>query len=277
MSTEEPPSFDLDELRDLVEGGLAPYRLLLPASALRHFRGATLFLLEVHPAALQWQRVLRSTWMARRAAAPTDPPRPDDGGAESRTILEFVAERTTQREHDAELVAHEAEAGLRYLVGVPFPPAETPAEGERALRRLIDLALTALFSGAVGALLRRAQADEAGTTKSQIGLAFVSAMALFIRVAPKDKDALIFNAYFANKASVEAGAKQHGRGVAEEQQDIVAFLERFARTIQADVPRLERDVRAALAAREPTPTAPSRPSVPRGSRSRRGASRRRGS
>lgn len=192
-------------------------------------------------------------------------------------ILDFVAERTAEGEHDAELVAHEAEAGLRYLVGAPFPPAETPAEGERALRRLIDLALAALFSGAVGALVRRTQADEAGTGKSRFGLAFASAMALFIRVAPKDKDALIFTAYFTYRHSVETDAKRHGRGVAEEQQDIVAFLERFARTIQADVPRLERDVRAALAAKESTPTAPSRPSVPRGSRSRHGASRRRGS
>jgi hypothetical protein len=207
---EEPPCFDLDELRDLVEGGLAPYRLLLPASALRHFRGATLFLLEVHPAALQWQAVLRSTWMARRAGArssPTDTPRPDCGVAERGTILGFMAERTAQGEHAAELVAHEAEAGLRYLVEAPFPPAETPAEGEHALRRLVELALTALFCGAFGALLRRAEADETGALEQQLALAFVSATVLFARVGPQGKDALIFSAYFTYRNSFEAIAK----------------------------------------------------------------------
>jgi hypothetical protein len=275
VSTEEPPSLDLDELRDLVEDGLAPYRRVLPASALRHFLGATLFFLEVHPAALQWQGVLRSTRVARRAAAPTDAPRPEDGVARSGTILDFVGTCSAQGEHEAELVAHEAESGLRYLVGVPFPPAETPAEGERALRHLIELALAALFSGAIGALLRRSQDDAPGVDRSQLTLAFVSATALFIRVTPKDRDALLFNRYFISRHRVEAGAKHHGHSVAEEQRDIVAFVERFARALQADVPRLARDVRAVLAAKASAPTAPSRPSVARGVAARRGAPRRR--
>lgn len=272
MITEDPPSFILDELRDLVEDGLAPYRRLLPAPALRHFREATLFLLEVHPAALQWQAVLRSTWMARRAAAPADRPRPDDEVAENRTILDFVAERSAQAEHEAELVAYEAEAGLRYLAEIPFPPAETPAEGERALRRLVDLALAALFSAAIGAIVLRSYEPD-GLSKSQLAQSFVSAWVLFARVGPQDKDALIFTAYFTYKHSVEADAKRHGCSVAEEQQDILSFLERFSRTIKADVPRLEHDVEAVLA-QQTTPAAPSRPSVPRGSRPRRAGSRR---
>jgi hypothetical protein len=274
VTTEEPPSSDQDELRDLVEGALDLYRRLLPASALRQFRSATLFLLDVHPAARQWQGVLRSTWMARRAAAPSPPadsPRADDAVAGGGMLLGFVAESTAEREHYAELLAHEAEAGLRLLVEAPFPPAETPAEGERALRHLVDLALAALFSGALGALLRRLHEDNADEREVRAALAFMSAIVLVLRVGPKDKDDVIFNAYFGNLARVEEGAKQRGRSVAEEQQAIVGFLERFSRTIKDDVPRIERDIRAVLAHE---PKGPSRPSVPGGGRARRGPRRR---
>ena len=224
----------------LVERGLGRYRPVTPANAVRHFRQVATFLLETHPAAFRWLDGLQESEPFPEAGAANVS---DDALRALAAALGLRPRSIAEIEDLTEVVLHQAESGLRFLVDASFPLIETRDERRRALDRFVDRALTSLFAGLLAAIFRAFEADPKGHETGRITAHFIWTVVLFRRFELRGRDARTFDAYFMHTASARKIAMQLGTSVGEEQEQVLRFLDRFGAFVGEEAPRVEREVK----------------------------------
>jgi hypothetical protein len=238
------PAFDPSDplLGDAVERRIARYRPLLHRRALRHFQRVAFFLLETHPAASQWH----ATLLAARAAAGGDgQPAPRELSPEAlAAVLSELGVLPRPKdvaavEDGAEVLLHEAETGVRFLVEAPFPEATTPEAAQAALDRFLGLTFASLFGGLLSAIFHRGQH---GGMDGPLAAHFLGPVLLFRRLDLQGRDARTFTGYFLERRSAQVMARHSGGDLAREREVVFRFLEMLDAFVAAEGPALVREV-----------------------------------
>lgn len=212
-------------MEPLIEPQLARYRPIVYPTVIQRFWNVTTFFLETHPAARRWLEQLPPV-------APADAPSPTrmkDVAAALASRFGLSACGSMETEELADVVLHEAEQGLRFLVEARFGRCSTAAESRAALARFIDLTLASLFAGIMAAIFRRTRTTLAPEVP-RLWSHFYLLAALFQRIGLHDVE--IFDLYFMHPRSVQAVAGRRGVALADAQQQVFRYLERLAAGVE---------------------------------------------
>ncbi len=141
-------------------------------------------------------------------------------------------------EDRADVVLHEAEAGLRCLVDADVFQRMANEDAQSAVDRFLDLVLASLYAGLVGALYHRAAKGRHDEESMQTGRHFVWALVLFRRFELRERHATTFGRYFLRAEPVRSGAKQTAKAVAAEEEHVFQFREELGAFVATEGPRL---------------------------------------
>jgi len=230
-------------LLEVVERAIAPYRPILPTSALVHFHRVAVFLVETHPAASRWFAELHPVARTREER---DLPITTAFRAEYMDVIRELAglppPAGAPEEDEAAVLLHEAEAGLCFLVEARFPEQTTRDGCGAALDRFLALTFSALFAGLAGAIFRRAKEPPENKEVGRVVGHFLRTFTLMMRFDPRERDARTLDWYFVRRLSVAQIAEHTGNHEGAEKESVLAFLEVLGAFVVDHGPRLAADV-----------------------------------
>jgi hypothetical protein len=238
MSAESSHPFRPFELDTFIDPRLARYRAILPVHAIAHFHHVAAFLLETHSGANRWLAAIpRAGHEASRRYS--DRPFSNEMLGALAAELGLRPPAMADAEDRADVVLHEAEAGLRCLIDANLSQRMGDAPAASAVDRFLDLVFASLFAGLMGALHRRAAKEPTGEGVGLLGAHFVWALALFRRFELRERHATTFVRYFVRAEAVRSAAKRSAKAVAAEEEHVFQLLEELATFVAAEGPRLE--------------------------------------
>lgn len=238
MNTESSHAFDPVELDTFIDPRLARYRAILPVHAVAHFHHVAAFLLETHSGADCW---LAAIPHAGHEASPRFSERPF-----SKEMLGALAAELGLRpramaeaEDRADVVLHEAEAGLRYLIDANLSRRMGNAPAPVAIDGFLDSVFASLFAGLMGAMYRRAAKEPEGEDVGPLGAHFIWALLLFRRFDIRGRYATTFVRHFVHANAVGFAARRSAKAAVAEEEHIFQLLDQLGTFVATEGPRVE--------------------------------------